>query len=229
MKYKNITLLGTSHIAKQSVEEVEQHIKTHQPDIVGVELDRNRLHALLQKGKRRMPLRMIFSIGVKGFVFALMGQYVQNKLGNAVGVKPGADMLAAVKTARKQGCDVYLIDQDVQVTLAKFSQAITWKEKWRFFVDILYALFFREKAMERYGINTFDLTKVPPKKIIKQLTGRVKERFPNVYRVIIEERNHIMAKKLVKLSKDHPDKDILGVIGAGHEEDMITLMKKYDK
>lgn len=227
MRYKQITLIGTSHIAKQSIDEVTEYITVHKPDVVAVELDRKRLHALLAKQHHKLQFHMIFRVGIKGFIFALIGQYVQRKLGKLVGVAPGSDMIAAVKTARKMKSEIFLIDQDIEQTLSKFSRALTWKEKWRFFVDVTYALFFKEKAMQEMGLDAFALDKVPPKELIKKLTQRVKMRYPNVYRVLIEERNHIMARRLVNLAHEQPEKSILAVIGAGHEEDMYALLKKY--
>ena len=38
---RKITLVGTAHVSKESVEEVKETIKTLQPDCVAVELDEN--------------------------------------------------------------------------------------------------------------------------------------------------------------------------------------------
>ena len=38
MKYKNLNIIGTSHIAKQSLKEVEQHIEEKKPDIILLDL-----------------------------------------------------------------------------------------------------------------------------------------------------------------------------------------------
>jgi len=55
----------------------------------------------------------------------------------------------------------------------------------------------------------------------------VKKRYPNFYRVLIEERNQIMALNLANLIKNYPDKNILAVVGAGHEKEIEKLTKKY--
>ena len=39
---RKITLVGTAHVSKESVEEVKQTIKDLQPDCVAVELDEKR-------------------------------------------------------------------------------------------------------------------------------------------------------------------------------------------
>ena len=79
---------------------------------------------------------------------------------------------------------------------------------------------------EKLGIKNIDLSKVPSKKLIKKLIGIVKKKYPNVYMVLVEERNKIMAKNLSSLMRKFPEKKILAVIGAGHEDEILDLVKK---
>ncbi|MFC1769343.1 TraB/GumN family protein, partial [Nanoarchaeota archaeon] len=53
MKYDNITIIGTSHIAKQSMKEVKDHIENKKPDIIALELDKKRVIALLSEKKKQ--------------------------------------------------------------------------------------------------------------------------------------------------------------------------------
>ena len=218
MKYGDLTIIGTSHIAKQSLDEVERAINVEKPDIIALELDRRRLYSLFKK-PGRIRIYDIKKIGIKGFVFSLIGAWAGKKLGKMVGVMPGSEMKKAVKLAKKNKIKIALIDQDIEITLRKFSKSLTWKEKWNFFADVVKAIFSKKKAIE------FDLTKVPSKRVIKKLVGQVKKRFPNVYNVLIEERNHIMAENLRKIMEMHPDKKILAIVGAGHEDDILNLIK----
>ena len=218
MKYGDLTIIGTSHIAKQSLDEVERAINVEKPDIIALELDRRRLYSLFKK-PGRIRIYDIKKIGIKGFVFSLIGAWAGKKLGKMVGVMPGSEMKKAVKLAKKNKIKIALIDQDIEITLRKFSKSLTWKEKWNFFADVVKAVFSKKKTIE------FDLTKVPSKKVIKKLVGQVKKRFPNVYNVLIDERNHIMAENLRKIMEMHPDKKILAIVGAGHEDDILNLIK----
>ena len=72
------------------------------------------------------------------------------------------------------------------------------------------------------------MTKVPSKKIINELVEKVRKRYPNVYKVLIEERNHVMAKNLKKIIENNKDKKILAIVGAGHEEEILKLIKDFD-
>jgi len=220
MNYKNLVFLGTSHIAKQSLEEVREYIKNIKPDIVALELDSRRLNALMQKGPRKIELRNISKIGLKGFLFSLFGAWAEKKLGKLVGVAPGSEMKQAIKIAKKEKISLALIDQDIEVTLKRLSKEIAWKEKWNFLADIMKAFFVRKKELD------FDLRKVPDRKIIKKLTTKLKERYPNVYKVLIEERNNVIAKNLINLIRSKPDKKILVILGAGHIDDVLELIKE---
>ena len=48
-QHKNITIIGTSHIARESINEVKDQIENNQPDIIALELDPKRAYALLHK------------------------------------------------------------------------------------------------------------------------------------------------------------------------------------
>jgi pheromone shutdown protein TraB len=210
MKYKNLTLLGTSHIAQQSLDQVKEDIENIKPDIVALELDKNRLFALIS-GKRRKPkMGDIKAIG-----------YIEKRLGKMVGVKPGSEMVLAFNLAKKKKLKVALIDQDVGITLKKLSKALTFREKFNFLVDLFKGIILRKKEID------FDLTKVPTEKIIKDMMLKVKDRYPNFYKVLVVDRNRFMARKLAGLMSYYPDSKILAIVGAGHTKEIISLTKNF--
>ncbi|MFH1064479.1 MAG: TraB/GumN family protein [Candidatus Woesearchaeota archaeon] len=228
MKYKNLLIIGTSHVAQQSLDEITLAFQQHKPDIVAVELDRKRLHALLSDEHAAPNLSAIRKVGLKGYLFAVIGGFLQRKLGNVVGVKPGSEMKLAVELAKKIDAKIALIDQDIEVTLKKFSLSITWREKFRFVIDVFNSLLFRKKTLAELGIgpDVLDLSKVPEKELVKKLMLQLKGRYPNVYSVLVKERNRIMANNIAKLIDKFPDENVLVVIGAGHEDDVFEMVKK---
>ena len=126
MDYKNLIIIGTSHIAKQSLDDVGKAIEEGKPDIIALELDRNRLYSLFKKpGKIR--IYDIKRVGIKGFVFSLIGAWAEKKLGSMVGVAPGSEMKKAVVLAKKKGIKIALIDQEIEITLKRFSKSLTRK------------------------------------------------------------------------------------------------------
>jgi pheromone shutdown-related protein TraB len=232
MHYKSITLIGTSHIAKQSIKQITQAIEKEQPEIVAVELDMKRYYSLQSKeqnkGSSSLTFASIRRIGIAGSIFALLGSYVQRKLGRMVGVSPGSDMLTAIKLAKKHKLKIALIDRDIEITLARFSKYFSAREKWNIIVDVFKAIFFKERELKRIGLTNIDLNTVPPQKIITKLMHELKGRYPNVYKVLVQERNEYMARKLIRLMKKE-NKKILVVLGAGHAQEVHKLLKKYDQ
>ena len=83
----NIIIIGSSHIAKQSLEEVEQIILKETPDFVAIELDKKRFPALLSGQKQEIGWEHLKRFGIKGFLFNLIGGWVERKLGKMVGKK----------------------------------------------------------------------------------------------------------------------------------------------
>jgi pheromone shutdown protein TraB len=128
-------------------------------------------------------------------------------------------MLKAVELSKKNKIKLMVIDQDIEKTLKRFSQEFTWKEKGKIVADIFKGIIFRKKEID------FDLRTVPNKATIKKLLGKVQKRYPNLYKVLITERNEYMASKLAKIIKVNEDKKVLAIVGAGHEEEMIELIK----
>jgi len=223
----NIILIGTSHVAEESARHIERVTKEKHPSIVAVELDHVRFSALMQPKSRRsyLSITAIRRIGIQGFLFALIGGFVQQQLAKRVGIEPGVDMRIAIDTAKRHGVPIALIDQDIRITLSRLSKAITWSERGRFVIDIFRAIFFAKREMKRLGLDELDLRRVPAEKLIERLTGELARRYPNVYRVLVEERNEAMAQKLARIAQAEEDKTILAVVGAGHVKGMIAIIQ----
>ncbi|MBU1030499.1 MAG: TraB domain-containing protein [Nanoarchaeota archaeon] len=227
MIHKNIIFIGTSHISKESILEIKLKINQEKPDIITVELDKRRYYALKnnQHQKQNFNLKTISKIGLKGYLFLIIGQFIQKKLGSIVNIEPGSDMLEAIKLCEKNNIQLELIDRDIEKTLKRFSQKISWREKITLIFDLFKGFFLKNKNP---NLN-FNLEKVPKKEIIEKLLIELKIRYPNIYEVLIEERNNFMAKKLFKLSNENSKKKILCIIGAGHESGIIDYLMKFQQ
>ena len=220
-----IHIIGTSHISRQSMKEIGQYIEAEKPGLVAIELDHRRFHALQQKN-RKPGLSGIPKIGLKGFVFGMLGYWAEKKLGEAVGVSPGSEMLHAIKLAKKHQLRIAFIDQDIEITLRRLSAELTWREKWNFLVDLCKGIFSGKKQMKELGMEGFDLNKVPDKVLIEKLMAKVKERYPSIYKVLVKERNTIMARNIMTLASFNPGMKILAIVGAGHEDGIKEIIRK---
>ncbi len=215
-----IEFIGTSHIAKQSMNEITKKIHTFRPDIVAVELDPQRLHALMQ-GERKLELRAIWQLGFFGFIFAKFGSWLQKELGKKVGIMPGSDMKLAVNEARKIKAKIFLIDRPLQLTLHRLSKNMSRWEKTKLVGHILFGGF---SPKNRKILKQINLTKVPSDKLIQILMNDIKQKFPALHKVLIEERNNYMAHQIRKISEKLPESKILIVVGAGHVKELKRML-----
>jgi len=218
MQYNNLTIIGTSHISKHSVEEVKEHILTKNPEIIPIELDRLRAHALLSK-KKKIKLTDIKKIGMTGIIFSLIGGYIEKKLGKLVKTKPGSEMLMAIRLAKKGKIPILLMDQDIRITLKKISKRMPLREKLRFLNDLIFS------NQNKKELEKIDISKVPTEKLIEEITKGFKKRYPILYTILITERNEIMAKNLNNLMTNNKDKKILAIMGAGHKKEIEKILE----
>lgn len=222
MKVRNLEIIGTSHVARESVESVEEFIKTRKPEIVALELDPRRAHALMHNVKSRLSVKMIGVVGVKGFLFLALASFLQKKVGKLVGVQPGSEMKAALKAAMNEHAKIALVDRPLEVTMRRLSKTLSWKERFRFVTDIFSGIF--SKDMDEF--KNIDLRKVPSQELIGKILKRFKKSYPNLYNVLVTERNEHMASSLAHIMHKYPDSQILAVVGAGHEKELAELIKE---
>lgn len=222
IEYKNVTLIGTSHISPESIQEVKETIKKVCPQIITLELDKGRFDGLMNKSTKGLFSLVAFKrLGVRGVLFSMIGAWLEQKLGKMVGTKPGNEMKIAVIEGAKIKAKIVLIDQEIGITIKRLFKNLTFKEKFRFVIDIIKgALGFGEKV-------TINLKSVPGDELIEKLILSVRERYPSVYKTLIEERNVFMAKRLHNLMIRFPNDKIVSVVGAGHLKGIIEELKKY--
>ncbi len=116
-----IKIIGTSHISKDSVNEIKNQINDFKPDIVCVELDVHRYKSLFQKTRGKFKLAQISKLGLFGFLFYIIGSISQKVLSRKVGSKAGIDMRAAIIEAKRNDVKFALIDEDISFTLRNLS------------------------------------------------------------------------------------------------------------
>lgn len=223
MKYGNITVIGTSHIAKDSIAKVRETILAEKPDIVAVELDHARLHALLSEEKPKFGFAMLRIMGITGLIFFVVGRFLQRKLGKLIGAVPGEEMKTAVEVARLNNTRVALIDQPLNITMLNVSR-ISLGEKLKLAKDLIFGMSGLEK--DKAHIAQVDLSKVPSKDFVETAMKMVRGRYPQLYKALVADRNEYMAKMLAKIIKMEPQSRIVAVVGAGHEREIIRLVKK---
>ncbi|MFH0868962.1 MAG: TraB/GumN family protein [archaeon] len=214
-----VKIIGTSHIAKESESAIREYILLEKPDIVAVELDAARAVSIFQP-QRKLKITDIRRVGLMGWLFAAVGSWLQRKLGSGVDMTPGADMRVAITAARQVKARVALIDRPIQLTLKRLSTEMSFYQKAKFFAYLLFGSLFPSEKVE------FDLNKVPEEKLVQQLTKKLKQKFPSLYRVLVSERDEFIANQIKLLKSENLGKNILVVVGAGHLHGVKALLKR---
>lgn len=204
-----IRLVGTAHVSAESVDEVRREIEEFVPDVVGVELDQNRYHAL-KYGAEEPEITDILKSGNLGMFLVQWGlAYVQRKIGMDVGVEPGAEMKAAYEAAEERGIRVALIDRDIRITLQRFLGLMTLREKlrmgWALVASVLHF---------RGGDEEIDVEALKQQDVIDMALEEFRKFSPNGARALIDERDAYLAAQLIGLSSAYDR--VMAVVGAGH-------------
>jgi pheromone shutdown protein TraB len=154
-------------------------------------------------------------------MFSWIGAKMQSYLGKKVGFEPGIDMKNAIIAGKKVNAKIALIDQRIDITMRKISK-IPLKEKFKLVLFILFSPFSRKN---RKLLKKIDLRKVPEEKVVEALINDFKKKLPYMHKVLVEDRNKILAKNLLSIQKQYPRAHIISVIGAGHKSRVEELMK----
>jgi pheromone shutdown-related protein TraB len=207
-----IILVGTGHVFQESVDLARSTILQVHPDHVALELDYHRMKALQSRSQEKPAFRDMLKMGVRIAILGTILSYFQSKVGKETGVFPGAEMLEAMKAAEEVGAHIALIDQEMTVTLHRITSSMS-------LFSILKIMFYM-LLPTKITIDAID------RDMVEDMTQELRRLSPSAYRVLLEERDSIMAHNILTLSGT-----IVVVVGAGHvkgiKNNLIESYKNY--
>ena len=205
---KDVILVGTAHISRESAELVKRAIAEESPDTVCVELCRSRYESMTQR-KAWQDTDLIKAIKEKK-AFLLLSNLMlasfQKKIGQKLGIKPGQEMLQALETAEAVGADIILADREIRVTLARTWRLMGLWTKVKLFAEFLSSVGNLEEIKEE------DIEKLKEQDVLEALLAEIGESLPELRRILIDERDRYLAYKI----RTAPGEKIVAVVGAGH-------------
>jgi pheromone shutdown-related protein TraB len=213
---REFILVGTAHISRESTELVREVIVRERPDCVCVELDRQRYEALSQQ--RRWEALDLKEVIRRRQLSTLLANVVlasyQKRLGGALGILPGAELLAAVRLAEEHDIPVRLCDRDVRITLRRAWRSISFWKKSMLLSTLLVSLF------ERPEISEEDLRKLREQDVLSELMGELGRAMPALKQVLIDERDTFLTQRM----REAPGRRIVAVVGAGHVAGILRAL-----
>ncbi|MDR2370714.1 MAG: TraB/GumN family protein [Treponema sp.] len=213
---RNITLIGTAHVSKESIAEVDRIIREEKPGVVCVELDEGRYASISEKDNwEKLNVTKVLREG-KGFLLIanLVLSGFQRRLGNELGIKPGEEMKTAAATAKELGIPFTFCDREVQTTLRRAWARCDFWNKSKLLASLFSGAFTTEK------LTGAEIENLKKKSELDGMMSELAEYLPPVKETLIDERDRYLAAKIwtsVKgLAADGNEAGAAAVVGAGH-------------
>ncbi len=217
-KGKTYYIIGTAHISQKSVDEVEQLIEQIQPDSVCVELCEMRFKAMTDNNQwKNLDIFQIIRQGKTLFLLANLAlSSFQKKMGEKLGVKPGAEMKIAIEKAEEIGAELVLADRNVQATLKRTWRNIPFLKK----ITVLGGLF--ESFFADEELSEEELEKMKEKDQVSSIMKEFAKELPSIQEPLIDERDRYLMASIEKAKGPK----VVAVVGAGHVEGMTSYFGK---
>ncbi len=205
---KEIILIGTAHVSRESVELVESVIAAEKPDTVAVELCASRYESLRQKNKwQNMDIIKVIKEKKAFLLLAnLMLASFQKRIAQKLDMKPGEEMIKAIEAGEANGAEIHLADRDIRVTLSRTWRLMGLKDK----AKILFQLLLSMGKVDE--ISEADIEKMKQTDVLESLLQELGQTAPVLKDILITERDHYLAYKI----RTAPGKKIVAAVGAGH-------------
>jgi len=224
LQWPNVTLLerdgrrfyivGTAHVSARSVEEVRDVIGALKPDTVCIELCQTRFDAMTDESRwRKLD---IFQVLKQKKVLFLMSNLAlsafQRRLGERLGVKPGAELMAAVEASRENDAALVLVDRDIQATLKRTWSRLGFFRKLGLLNELLAGFFSKEELTEA------ELERMKDRDVLSDMLAEFARQAPEIKGPLIDERDLWLASSVYEA----PGQTVVAVVGAGHVPGMVA-------
>lgn len=205
---KELILIGTAHVSKQSAEQVKQVIEEERPDSVCVELDEQRYRSIkegdqwkntdiFQVIKDRKATLLLMNLAISSF---------QRRMAKQFGIKAGQEMIQGIESADEMGAELVLADRNIQITFSRIWSNIGFFGKMKLLTSIIYSIFSNESISEE------ELEKMKSQDMLDGMLQDMTEHFPALKKPLIDERDQYLAQKI----KEAPGDKVVAVLGAAH-------------
>ncbi|MFZ1982849.1 MAG: TraB/GumN family protein [Desulfatitalea sp.] len=215
---KEIVLVGTAHVSRQSVDLVRSVIEEEKPDTVCVELCAGRFQTLRQS-ENWQQMDIIKVIKEKK-AFLLLSNLIlaafQKRIAAKLEIRPGQEMIQAIESAEALGAAVHLADRDVRVTLSRTWGLMGWWSRMKLIFQLLLSFGDAEE------IKAEDVERMKQQDMLASILDEVGQSLPTVRRTLIDERDQYLTEKI----RTAPGQKIVAVVGAGH---VPGILKNWDQ
>ena len=218
---KKVHLLGTAHVSAKSAEEAKDLIHEIKPDSVCVELCESRYQSITKADA--WPDMDLFQIVRKKQATTLLAHLIlaafQRRMGEHLGIKPGAEMVTAIEAANATGAELVLADRNIQATLLRTWRALGFFTKFRLLGQLILTLVMPTEMEEE------EIEALKKQDMLTQVMEAFSQSFPKAKVTLIDERDLFLSEKI----RTAPGKTVVAIVGAGHMKGILKLLETERK
>jgi pheromone shutdown-related protein TraB len=212
---KEVILLGTAHVSRESAQLVASVIDEEKPDTVCIELCKARYQSIRQKDRWRDT--NIIKVIKEKKAFLLLSNLLlasfQKRIANKLDIKPGAEIIQAIESGEATGSEIYLADREIRITMSRTWRIMSMWDKIKLVAQVLMS------AGEIDDVTEKEIEEIKQGDMLETLLADIGESLPAIRNILIDERDRYLAQKI----RTAPGKKIVAVVGAGH----VPGIKKY--
>ena len=214
---KNIYLVGTAHLSRESVEDVKTTVEQVHPNAICIELCQARHQAMTQADNwSKMDIFKVVRQKKSTFLLAqLIMTSFYRRLGEKLDIQPGAEMLEGIDQAEKTGAELVLADRNIEITLKRIWGYLSFWDKIKLFMQVTLGLF---------GGEEIDSNMIEDLKKQDQLEAVMSEfagKFPEIKKRLIDERDTYLSQEI----RNAPGNTVVAIVGAGHVPGIIQQIQ----
>ena len=210
---KDITLVKTAHISKNSVEDVKRTVEEIKPDSICVELDPDRYDSIIHSDTwRNRDITQVIKDKKVGFLMVnIILASFQKRMAKKMDNTSGQEMIAGINLAKENDLNLVLADRSIKNTFTRIWNKLGFFEKAKLIYAIILSIFEDEDITEE------DLEQLKKSDALEAALNEIGKDFPIVKEVLVDERDKYLAHKI----KNAPGNKIVAIIGAAHANGII--------
>ena len=215
---RQIYLVATAHVSKQSVQDVRDTIDAVNPDSICVELCDSRYRNIMdrEQWKRTNIVRIIREKKAMLLLSSLIMSSFQRRIAQQLGVTPGAEMIEGIRLAEKRQAALVLADRDIQITLRRTWSNLGFWSKLKMMGQLMMSLFFVPQ------IDAETIEEIKQEEQLADVLGLLAKEFPAVKGTLIDERDLYLSQKI----RSAEGKTVVAILGAGHVRGILQAIEK---
>ncbi|TXT57708.1 MAG: hypothetical protein BAJATHORv1_10412 [Candidatus Thorarchaeota archaeon] len=214
---ERIIFVPVIHTDKESIERARKMVREIKPDVVAVELDKDRYNQLLNQNQEADISKPVTGDPTQDMLNQIA--LLLKNFGQQTGAGVGQEMLAAIEEGRAHGSKIALVDRPIQATMYAISQ-VPLEEIYK----LTYSVPETEEDIANIGVQGL-LAMLKDDAKVDELLAEFRKEFPRLTEALIDQRDDYVASALHAILNDVEGK-IVAVLGAGHIEGVTRILKE---